>query len=74
MTIDEIEAEVLKLNPRARARLAEKLLESLEHLTEEENERLWFEEASRRDSELDAKGNQGKSAADALREARAKLK
>ena len=32
MGIDEIEAEALKLDPKARARLAEKLLESLEVL------------------------------------------
>jgi hypothetical protein len=74
MSIEEIEAEALKLDPKSRARLAEKLLESLEHLSEEENERLWAEEALRRDADLDAKGNRGKSSADALREARAKLK
>ena len=37
MGIDDIEAEVLKLNPQARARLAKKLLESLEALSDEEN-------------------------------------
>ena len=74
MSIEEIEAEALKLDPKARARLAEKLLESLEQLSEEENDRLWAEEASRRDADLDAQGNRGKPAADALREARAKLK
>ncbi len=43
MSIDEIEAEALKLNPQARARLAKKLLESLESLetlSDEENEHL----------------------------------
>ena len=45
MSIDEIEAEALKLDPHARARLARKLLESLEGLSAEENERLWAEEA-----------------------------
>jgi hypothetical protein len=74
MSIEEIEAEALKLDPKARARLAEKLLESLEQLSEEENDRLWAEEASRRDADLDAQENRGKPAADALREARAKLK
>jgi hypothetical protein len=74
MSIEEIEAEALKLDPKERARLAEKLLESLEQLSEEENDRLWAEEASRRDADLDAPGNRGKPAADALREARAKLK
>ena len=74
MSIKEIEAEALKLDPKARARLAEKLLESLEQLSEEENDRLWSEEDSRRDTDLDAKGNRGKPAADALHDARARLK
>lgn len=74
MSIEEIEAEALKLDPKARARLAEKLLESLEDLSEEENDRLWAEEASRRDADWDAQENRGKPAADALRGARAKLK
>jgi len=38
MSIKEIEAAVLKLVPKERARLAGKLLESLEDLSEEENE------------------------------------
>jgi hypothetical protein len=41
MSADDIEAEILKLDPQARARLAKKLLESLEALSGEENERLW---------------------------------
>lgn len=74
MTIKEIEDEALKLDPKARARLAEKLLESLEQLSEEENARLWAEEAARRDADWDAKGTKGRPAAEVLREARAKLK
>lgn len=46
MSLKELEAEALKLDPKARARLAGKLLESLEDLSEEENLRLWVEEAS----------------------------
>jgi hypothetical protein len=41
MGIEELETEAMKLSPKARARLAGKLLESLESLSEEENERLW---------------------------------
>ena len=37
MTIGEIESEALRLNPSDRARLAERLLDSLESLSEEEN-------------------------------------
>jgi broad specificity phosphatase PhoE len=74
MNIDDIEAQVLKLEPQARARLARRLLESLETLSEEENERLWAEEADRRDAEWDATPGSGRSAADVLRDARAKLR
>ena len=48
MSIDELEAAALKLEPKARARLAERLLDSLEHLSPDENARLWAEEAQRR--------------------------
>jgi len=74
MSIEEIEAEALKLDPKARARLAERLLESLEHLSEAENARLWAEEAERRDAEWDAKAAGTQRADDVLRAARAKLK
>ncbi len=74
MSIDELEAEALKLAPAARARLAEKLLESLETLSDEENARLWAEEAQRRDKAWEASGSSGHAAADVFREARARLK
>jgi len=74
MSIEDIEAEALKLDPSARARLAEKLLESLETLSDEENERLWAEEAERRDADWDAAPGMARPATDALREARAKLR
>lgn len=54
MSTEELEGEVLKLAPRDRARLAERLLESLENLTEEENAHLWAEEAERRETAWDA--------------------
>jgi hypothetical protein len=62
VNIDDIEADVLKLDPRARARLAKRLLESLEALPEEENECLWAEEAERRDAEWDAAPGSGRLA------------
>ena len=74
MSINDIEAEALKLDPQARARLAKKLLESLESLSDEENERLWAEEADRRDSAWDSTPGAGRPADDVLRDARAKLK
>ena len=74
MSLKELEAEVLKLDPKARAHLAGKLLESLENLSEEENTRLWAEEAQRRDAEMDINSGSSCSAAAVFREARAKLK
>ncbi len=74
MSIDDIEAEILRLDPQARARLAKRLLESLETLSDEENERLWAEEADRRDADWDSAPGSGRPAADVLRDARAKLK
>ena len=74
MNINDIEAEALKLGPQARARLAKKLLESLESLSDEENDRLWAEEADRRDSAWDSTPGASRPADDVLRDARAKLK
>ncbi len=51
MNIQAIEQEVLHLPIEDRARLAEKLLSSLDNLSEQENEKLWFVEAQRRAAE-----------------------
>lgn len=53
MTIDELKAEALRLTPEERAELASELLVSLDDLSEPEIERLWLEEAERRDAALD---------------------
>jgi hypothetical protein len=74
MSLEKLEAEALKLDPKARARLAGKLLDSLENLSEEENARLWAEEAQRRQAEMDTHPGSGCSAEEAFRDARAKLK
>jgi hypothetical protein len=47
MSLEELESEALKLNPSSRARLAERLLRSLEDLAEE---------ALRRHEEIDNGG------------------
>ncbi len=54
MTLNELESEALKLDPKSRARLAESLLASLDDLPEAEVERLWLDEAERREREWDA--------------------
>ena len=73
MTIEQVENEALKLNPEARAELAEKLLESLEDLSAEDIERLWAEEAVRRDAELDSGTASMRNAEDVFRDARARI-
>jgi hypothetical protein len=50
VSTEELEQAALKLTPRDRARLAERLLDSLETLSDEENAQLWAEEAARRDA------------------------
>jgi hypothetical protein len=57
-----------------RARLAERLLESLDSLSDEENSMLWGEEARRRDAELDANPSRTRPAEEAFRDARARLR
>ena len=73
MSVDELEAEALKLDPQNRARLAEKLLASLEDLSEEESARLWAEEAARRDVAWDRNAEEARPARDVFRDTRARL-
>lgn len=72
MSTEELEIEALKLPPQDRARLAERLLESLENLSNDENERLWAEEAARRDSAWES--SVARPAAAVLRDARSRMK
>jgi hypothetical protein len=53
MSADEIKREALRMKPEARARLARELLASLDTMSAEEIEKLWLDEAIRRDEELD---------------------
>ena len=73
MDLTELEEQLLKLDAADRARLAEKLLESLETLSDKENEQVWLEEAARRDAELDADPSKGRPAEAVLRDARARF-
>jgi len=73
MTTEQVESEALKLEPKARAELAEKLLRSLEDLSDEEIERLWVKEAIRRDAELDSGSASMRDAEDVFRDARARF-
>lgn len=68
VTHDELEVELRKLDPRERARLAAALVNSLEELSDEENARLWAEEAERRHDDLLADNPLGQSATDVFRD------
>lgn len=48
-----VEKQALGLPAPDRARLAHKLLESLDSLSEDEREQLWLDEAARRAAQLD---------------------
>ena len=73
MTILEVEAAALNLELSERAALAQKLLRSLDELSEDENEQLWAEEALRRDEELDTGKATARDGEEVLRELRARF-
>lgn len=73
VTHDELEVELRKLDPRERARLAAALLDSLEELSEDENARLWAEEAERRHGDLLSGKTLGRSATEVFRYIRERL-
>ena len=73
MTLKEIETEAPQLDPAARARLANKLLNSLDTLSEAEVERLWVEEAERRNDQIEQGVVETRRAEDVIRDARARL-
>jgi hypothetical protein len=74
MNVDELEAQALKLDHKSRARLAERLLVSLDELSEQESEQLWAAEAQRRDAQMDADPGSSRPADDVFREAWSRIK
>ena len=62
------------IKPSSRAKLAEKLLQSLEDLSDEENEELWAQEALRRHEEIDAGAVKARSGKEVFRNARSRLR
>jgi putative addiction module component (TIGR02574 family) len=50
----KLEEEVLRLEPRERAKLARRLLESFEALSAEEIEVAWLDEVERRERAIEA--------------------
>ena len=74
MRLEELESKALKLDPSSRARLAEKLLRSLEDLSDDENERLWAEEALRRHEDIEAGAVKPRPGRRVFRDARSRLR
>ena len=74
MNVEELEAQALKLDHKSRARLAERLLVSLDELSEQESEQLWAAEAQRRDAQMDADPGSSRPADDVFREAWSRVK
>jgi len=52
LTIDQLEQEAMRLPAASRARLADKLVESLDSTEIDEIQRLWADEAVRRSDEV----------------------
>ena len=69
-----IEQEALRLSLEDRAQLAQKLLLSLDTLSEEERDDVWLTEANRRARELDRGEIQPVSADEVRRKVRALLR
>jgi hypothetical protein len=73
MSLNEIEAEIKKLDLKDRATLAKWVVESLDDLSEAEVEVLWAEEAERRLDEMEQGLVPEIPAEEALRRARAAI-
>ena len=69
----ECEAEALNLPPAERASLAERLIASLDELSDKQNEQLWLNEADRRYRAYKDGSISARSAEDVLNDARASV-
>lgn len=74
MDVKVLEEEALNLDVKARAALAERLLESLDALSEKEIERLWADEAQRRLGEFRAGRANSWPAEEVMEDARQRLR
>lgn len=74
MNLTEIESEILSLPVQVRAALVQRLILSLEELSEPEFEYLWAEESVRRVTEFDAGKTQAISGLEVAKKARALLR
>jgi putative addiction module component (TIGR02574 family) len=74
MSVQDLEKAALNLSLEERARLAHRLLHSLDELSDEENEKLWTQVAERRVQELRSGKVKGIPTEDVLSDVRAKLR
>ena len=70
----QLESKALKLSPRERARLAERLIASLDNEADADAEAVWVREAERRLDELRTGRVKGRSVASVFRKARSSLR
>ena len=70
----ELESKALKLSPRKRARLAQRLISSLEREVDADAEKLWRQEAERRLGEIKSGNVAGIPAEKVIRKARSSLR
>lgn len=73
MAVRDVESAALRLPPRARARLASRLLASLEESREEGCEALWVAEAERRHAAYKEGKMRARPTPEVLRDARRRL-
>lgn len=73
-TARQVESKALRLPARQRARLAERLISSLDDQTNPDAERLWADEAERRLDELRSGAVKSRPAASVFRKARSTLR
>jgi len=70
----DLESKVMGLSSKERARLAERLIASLESVSEPEAEALWLEEAERRLDELESGGASAVSAEQVFEKSRSAIR
>lgn len=73
MTLRVLEKEVLRLSPRSRARLAERIIESIGDYADPKLETAWEDEIGRRVKDIQSGAEKGIPAAEVMKEARRAL-
>lgn len=73
-TVRQLESKALRLPASARARLAERLISSLDDQVDPDAEKLWAEEAERRLDELRSGAVKSRPAGGVFRKARSALR